>query len=62
MRNSRRPSRRSPSRLIRAKAKGPTKALRAATPGLWRENLSDEEQLAVNEIMGETLERLGYEV
>ena len=45
-----------------AKAKGPTKALRAATPGLWRENLSDEEQLAVNEIMGETLERLGYEV
>jgi hypothetical protein len=45
-----------------AKAKGPTKALRAASPGLWRENLSDTEQLAVNEIMGETLERLGYEV
>ncbi len=44
------------------RAKGPTKPLRAATPGLWRENMSDEERRVMNEIMGETLERLGYEV
>jgi hypothetical protein len=45
-----------------ARAKGPTKPLRAASPGLWRENMSDEERLVMNEIMGATLERLGYEV
>jgi len=45
-----------------ASAKGPTKALRAASPGLWRENMSDAERLVMNEIMGESLERLGYEV
>jgi hypothetical protein len=45
-----------------ARAKGPTKPLRAASPGLWRKNMSDEERLVMNEIMGETLERLGYEV
>jgi hypothetical protein len=45
-----------------ARAKGPTKPLRAATPGLWRENMSDAERLMMNEIMGETMERLGYEV
>ena len=45
-----------------AREKGPTKALRAASPGLWRENMSDTEQQVMNEIMGETLERLGYEV
>jgi Sulfotransferase family len=45
-----------------ARVKGPTKALRAASPGLWREHMSDEERLLMNEIMGATLERLGYEV
>jgi hypothetical protein len=45
-----------------ARAKGPTKALRAASPGLWRENMSEAEQGAMNEVMGESLERLGYEV
>ena len=45
-----------------SRAKGPTKPLRAATPGLWRENMSDEEHRVMNEIMGETLERLGYDV
>ncbi|MEK6326330.1 MAG: sulfotransferase [Actinomycetota bacterium] len=44
------------------RAKGPAKPLRAATPGLWRENMSDEARRVMNEIMGETLERLGYEV
>jgi hypothetical protein len=45
-----------------AEAKGPTKALRAATPGLWRENMTGPEQEVMAEIMGETLERLGYGV
>ena len=35
---------------------------RAATPGLWRTNLNDEEQRVVAEIMGETLVGLGYDV
>ena len=34
---------------------------RAATPGLWRENLTADEQALVTEIMGPRLERLGYE-
>ena len=45
-----------------ARAKGPTSALRAASPGLWRENMSEAEQQSMNEIMGKTLEQLGYEV
>ena len=45
-----------------ARAKGPTKDLRAASPGLWRENMTDTERQVMNEIMGETLERLGYQV
>jgi hypothetical protein len=45
-----------------ARAKGPTEPLRAASPGLWRENMSDTEQQVMDEVMGETLERLGYEV
>jgi hypothetical protein len=45
-----------------ARTKGPTKPLRAASPGLWRENMSDAERGEMNRIMGETLERLGYEV
>ncbi len=45
-----------------AKAKGPKSALRAATPGLWRENMSEAERIAMKEIMGETLEQLGYQV
>ena len=45
-----------------ARAKGPTKPLRAASPGLWRENVSDAERLLMNEIMGGTLQRLSYEV
>lgn len=35
---------------------------RAATPGLWRDNLTAEEQRLVNDIMGESLAGLGYDV
>jgi hypothetical protein len=45
-----------------ARVKGPTKPLRAASPGLWRDNMSKEERRVMNEIMGETLEQLGYQV
>jgi hypothetical protein len=41
---------------------GPTEFARAAQPGLWRENLSAEEQRVVQEIMGAELEALGYAV
>jgi Sulfotransferase family len=34
--------------------------VRSATPGLWREHLSAEEQAEVKGILGETLVRLGY--
>lgn len=34
---------------------------RAAQPGLWRENLTADEQKILSEIMGETLARFGYE-
>jgi hypothetical protein len=45
-----------------SRVKGPGSALRAASPGLWRENMSEPEQRAMNEIMGGVLEALGYEV
>jgi len=41
--------------------RGPGKIYRAATPGLWRESFDDEEQQLLWEVMGETLEELGYE-
>jgi Sulfotransferase family len=41
---------------------GPTEFARAATPGLWRENLSSEEQRIAEEIMGARLAELGYPV
>ena len=44
------------------KQKGPLTRNRAARPGLWRENLSPDEQARVNEICGPLLERFGYEV
>jgi hypothetical protein len=44
-----------------AEAKGPGKALRAASPGLWRENMSEREREVVSETMGETIRQLGYE-
>lgn len=44
------------------KRRGATERNRAAKPGLWRENLSDEEQRTCVEIMGPRLKRLGYEI
>jgi hypothetical protein len=46
---------------VPAKRKGELERHRAARPGLWRENLSDEEQRTCMEIMGPRLEKLGYE-
>jgi hypothetical protein len=34
---------------------------RSASPGMWRENLSEREQRIAKEIMGPRLARLGYE-
>jgi hypothetical protein len=45
---------------LAAESKGPGKQLRAATPGLWRENLSPAEQQVMDEVMGEKLGELGY--
>jgi len=42
--------------------KGKGRMRRAATPGLWRQNLTPDEQRVANEIMGETLVHLGYDV
>jgi hypothetical protein len=39
---------------------GPREFARAARPGLWRENLTGEEQLVVEEIMAPTLDQMGY--
>jgi hypothetical protein len=43
-------------------AKGSGKFQRAATPGLWREHLTQEEQDLSEEIMGPMLRRMGYQV
>jgi hypothetical protein len=40
--------------------RGPGKFFRAATPGLWRENLSAEERSVAEEVMGPELRALGY--
>ena len=40
--------------------RGPGKLTRAATPGAWREGLTPEEQRTADEVMGPTLEQLGY--
>ncbi len=44
-----------------AEEKGPLKFVRAAQPGLWRENLNAEEQAMVGRIIGPKLRELGYE-
>ena len=41
-------------------SRGEEHAIRSATSGGWRENLSELEQQAMTDVMGETLERLGY--
>jgi hypothetical protein len=40
---------------------GPGKSRRAATPGLWRQNLCEGEQEVMAEVMGPKLRELGYE-
>jgi len=47
---------------IPEKRKGPGQPARAATVGLWRENLTGPEQDLIAEIAGEKLEELGYSV
>ncbi|MQA73294.1 MAG: hypothetical protein GEU88_02895 [Solirubrobacterales bacterium] len=39
---------------------GPSEFARAASPGLWRQNLSPEEQRIAEDIMGDRLAELGY--
>lgn len=45
-----------------AEVKGSGRPLRVATPGLWRQNLDEDEQAAMREIMGDRLAELGYDV
>ncbi len=47
---------------VPSKRRGATERNRSAKPGLWRENLNDEEQRTCMEIMGPRLKRLGYEI
>ena len=46
---------------IPRRLRGPGTPRRAATPGLWRENMTPAEQEAMNEIIGPKLAELGYE-
>ena len=42
-------------------SRGPQQFFRAATPGLWRENLTADEQRLLESIIGTKLRELGYE-
>lgn len=42
--------------------KGPGKGKRAATPGLWKENLGQRERQTMEKVMGAKLAELGYDV
>jgi hypothetical protein len=42
-------------------SRGPRRAVRAARPGSWRENLSRAEQKAMHDALGDALEEFGYE-
>ena len=46
---------------VPADKRGKGRRARSASPGLWQENLSEDEQRTAMEIMGPRLERLGYE-
>lgn len=41
--------------------RGPGKDMRSASPGMWRENLTEDEQRTMHEIMGAKLAELGYD-
>ena len=45
---------------IPAEQRGSGRFFRAATPGLWRENMSPAEQELMTELMGDKLAELGY--
>jgi hypothetical protein len=47
---------------VPAQRRGSLQRNRAAQPGLWRQNLNDDEQRICMEVMGPRLERLGYEI
>jgi hypothetical protein len=47
---------------LRNRLRGRRKGVRAASPGLWRENLSEAEQEAIHEMIGPKLAELGYDV
>jgi len=47
---------------IPSQEKGPGKFSRSATPGKWKDNLSNTEQKVMHWIMGKTLKKMGYEV
>ena len=46
---------------VPAEARGPQGFFRAARPGMWRENLTDEEQAVVEAIIGPKVRELGYD-
>lgn len=45
---------------VPATQRGAGKFVRAASPGSWRERLSDEEQAALLDVLGDTCRALGY--
>jgi hypothetical protein len=45
---------------VPATEKGESKPIRSASPGGWRENLSPSEHDVMHEVMGPTLEAMGY--
>lgn len=47
---------------LRNRLRGRRKGVRAASPGLWRQNLSADEQAAMGKILGAKLAELDYEV
>lgn len=47
--------------IERVADRGPGRFVRAGSPGLWRENLSADEQAVLAEILGPKLRELGYE-
>lgn len=42
--------------------RGPGEFYRSGSVGLWKKNLNEEEKMTANEIMGDMLSKLGYEV
>ena len=46
---------------VPAEQRGAGKFTRSATPGVWRQNLSDAEQAVLERVMGEQLRELGYD-